>query len=44
MMLTGINKELTYLWETLLLQVRNDTLADKVRSLDNVKHLFIIMT
>ena len=44
MVLNDICKEAAYLRETLLLQVRNDTLADEVRSFDNVKHLFIIVT
>ena len=44
MVLSDIRKEAAYLRKTLLLQVRDDTLTDKIRSFDNVKHLFIIVT
>ena len=38
---TGILR--TYLWESLLLQVTNDALSQKVRVLDDVQHLFVIV-
>ena len=33
-----------YLWEPFLLEIGDDTLADEVRSLNNVKHLFVVIT